>query len=93
LRNLILAGIASSSIVLGAGAALADYIAYPYRPAIDAIGESEPPAIEGVAALPDGAVFSPSLPSSRGQVVIEDSATAPTTLLHLRHRRILVIGR
>jgi hypothetical protein len=93
LRNLILAGTASLSIILGVGAARADYLVYPYRPAIDAIGESEPPAIEGVAALPDGAEFSPSLPSSRGQVVIEDSATTPTTLLHLRHRRILVIGR
>ena len=93
MRNLISAGMVFLSIVLGAVAARADYVVYPYRPAIDAIGESEPPAMEGVAALPDGAEFSPTLPSSRGRVVIEDSATAPTTLLHLRHRRILVIGR
>jgi hypothetical protein len=93
LRKLALAGTVCLSMTLGAAGANADYVATPYRPAIDAIGEAEPPAIEGIAGLPDGVEFGPSLPSGRGKVVIEDSAAAPSTTLHLRHRRILVIGR
>ena len=52
------------SITLGAAAANADYVVTPYRPAIDAIGEAEPPAMEGVAALPDGVEFVPSYPAA-----------------------------
>ncbi len=93
MRNLALAGTVCLSMTLGAAAANADYVATAYRPAIDAIGEAEPPAIEGVAALPDGVEFGPSLPGGRGKVMIEDSATALPATLHLRHRRILIIGR
>ena len=93
MRIFAVAGTVCFSATLAAASARADYVLFPYRPAIDAIGESEPPALEGVAALPDGAEFSSSRPSSRGQVLIEDTPIAPTTRLHLRHRRILVIGR
>jgi hypothetical protein len=93
LRILATAGIACLFVAFAAARARADHVLFPYRPAIDAIGESEPPALEGVAALPDGAEFSPLPRSSRGHVVIEDTAATPTTQLHLRHRRILVIGR
>jgi len=70
LRIFVLAGTVCLSATLAAASARADYVLFPYRPAIDAIGESQPPALEGVAALPDGAEFAPRPRSSRGQVII-----------------------
>jgi len=92
-RHLALPGTACFLLAVGAASACADWRITPYRPAIDAIGDAEPPAMEGVAALPDGVEFAPDLPHGRGRVVIDASAPPPSANGHFKRRRAWVIER
>jgi hypothetical protein len=66
----------------------------PFRPAIDAIGNAEPPAAEGDAGIPDGVDFGPwgpGVPAGRGKVTV-DSAPVPVADSHA-HRKMWLIDR
>jgi hypothetical protein len=91
LRASAISGTIVTFLTFGAAPASADWLVIPWRPAIDAIGNAEPPAIEGVAGLPDGVDFNP--PRDHGRVVIDDSAPPPRVVLHLRRRKIWTIER
>ena len=80
-------------LAIGATSAQADWQSTVWRPAIDAIGNAEAPAAEGVAGLPDGVDFGPSQPATRGRVTVDDSTTTLPPIVHLRRRKTLVIGR
>ena len=76
--------------IVGAAPASAEWLVTTWRPAIDGIGNAEPPAIEGVAGIPDGVDFNPSPPRNRGMVTIDDTAPTPPATLHLRRHRIVI---
>ena len=90
MRISTLAGTIALFLTVGAAPASAEWLVTTWRPAIDAIGNAEPPAIEGVAGLPDGVDFNPSPPRYRGTVTIDDTAAAPRAALHLRRHRIVI---
>jgi hypothetical protein len=89
-----LLSVATIGLALTIGAAGAAAQTAMLRPAIDAVGNSQPPAIEGVAAAPDGADFEGWYGERRprGRVVIESEA-APSVDIHLGHRRVWAIPR
>ena len=93
LRKVIMASIAFFSLTISSASAYADGPNIVWRPAIDAIGNAEEPATEGVAGLPDGVDFGPTLPSGHGKVTVDDSTTTLPPTVHSRRRKTLVIGR
>jgi hypothetical protein len=93
MRNLLTASIAGFLLAFGAAGAQAQLVLF--RPALDGIGNAEPPASEGVAQSPDGVDFAPdepSPPAHRGKVII-DSATAAPANSHLARRHRWEIAR
>jgi hypothetical protein len=91
--KLVVAWTGSVFLVIGATSAQADWQGIVWRPAIDAIGNAEAPAAEGVARLPDGVDFGPDLPARRGRVTVDNSPTTLPPTVHLRSRKVLAIGR
>jgi hypothetical protein len=90
MRSLLMAGTAGLFLTIGAASAYADSV---FRPAIDAIGNAEPPAIESSPGIPDGVDFGyQGVPAGRGKVTV-DSATMPPANSHLAHRKIWAITR
>jgi hypothetical protein len=81
------------SLTICATAAQADWQSIVWRPAIDAIGNAEPPHLEGIVTIPDGFGFGPDVHTPRGKVTVDDSTTTLPPTVHLRRRKILVIGR
>ena len=92
MRSLALAGIACLALMSGETGARATWRLSVWRPALDAVGNAQPPAMEGVAAIPDGVDLNPETPSRRGKVTVDDSTTIPPTV-QLRKRKIMVIER
>jgi hypothetical protein len=78
MRTLLAAGAAGLLLAIGATSATPQSI--PFRPALDAIGNAEPPASES-AQIPDdigfGAASDRSAPRPRGRVIIESGVAAP----------------
>jgi hypothetical protein len=75
LRTLLAAGL---FLAIGATSAMPQTI--PFRPALDAIGNAEPPASES-ARIPDdigfGAASDLNVPRPRGRVIVESGGPAP----------------
>jgi hypothetical protein len=91
MRVLLMAG--TVGLMLTVGAARADSQTALFRPALDAIGNAQPSAAEGVAQTPDGADFAlddQGAPARRGKVTIE-SATTPPVNNHSRRRHLWAI--
>jgi hypothetical protein len=78
MRTLLAAGAAALSLAIGATSTMAQSI--PFRPALDTIGNAEPPASES-AQIPDdigfGAAGDRAAPRPRGRVIIESGVAAP----------------
>ena len=105
MRTLLTAG--TTGLFLVIGVATANSQMAPFRPAIDAIGNAEPPAAEGDAGIPDGVDFGyqgvpagrgvdlgpwgPGVPAGRGKVTV-DSAPVPVADSHA-HRKMWLIDR
>jgi hypothetical protein len=93
MRTLFAAGAAGLFLAIGATSATPQTI--PFRPALDAIGNAEPPASES-AQIPDdigfGAATDRSAPRPRGRVIIESGVAAPVNS-QARRRRLWQIER
>jgi hypothetical protein len=93
MRTLFAAGAAGLLLAIGATSAAPQTI--PFRPALDAIGNAEPPASES-ARIPDdigfGAAADRNAPRPRGRVIIESGVAAPVNS-RWRHRRMWEIER
>ena len=90
MRTLLTAG--TTGLFLVIGVATANSQMAPFRPAIDAIGNAEPPAAEGDAGIPDGVDFGyQGVPAGRGKVTV-DSAPVPVADSHA-HRKMWLIDR
>ena len=78
MRGLFTAGAAGLFLAIGATSAAPQTILF--RPALDGVGNAEPPASES-AQIPDdigfGAAGDRSAPRARGRVVVESGAAAP----------------
>jgi hypothetical protein len=90
MRTLLTAG--TAGLLLTIGPASAEWRTTPFRPAIDDIGNAEPPALEGVAGVPNDVGFGPDNgpPAPRGRVTI-DSGTATPASVHFGRRKIWTI--
>jgi hypothetical protein len=93
MRGLFTAGAAGLFLAIGAtGAAPQDF---PFRPALDGIGNAMPPASES-AQIPDdigfGAAGDRGAPRPHGRVIIESGAPTPVNG-QWRHRRMWEIER
>ena len=93
MRNLAMACAAFLSATMINASAYSDWRITVWRPAIDAIGNADPPHLEGIATIPDGFDFGPESPTKRGRVIVDDSTTPLPPTVHLRRRKVLVIGR
>jgi hypothetical protein len=93
MRGLFAAGMAGMFLAIGATSAAPQDILF--RPALDAIGNAEPPASES-ARVPDdigfGAAAERNAPRPRGRVIIESGAAAPVNG-SWRHRKMWKIER
>jgi hypothetical protein len=88
MRNLAMAG--ATGLFLMIRAASADSQTPPFRPAIDGIGNAEPPAAEAASGAPEGVEFGADdrgVRHGRGRVTI-DSATARPAGSHWGRRKI-----
>jgi hypothetical protein len=93
MRTIFAAGIAGLFLAISATGAASQTILF--RPALDAVGNAEPPASES-AQIPDdigfGAAAERSAPRPRGRVIIESGVAAPVNS-HARRRRQWQIER
>jgi hypothetical protein len=94
MRTLLATG--ATGLLLAIGATSATPQSIPFRPALDAIGNAEPPASES-AQIPDDIGFGSAAdreaaPRPRGRVIIESGGAAPVSS-PWRHRRMWEIER
>ena len=71
--------VGTAGLFLMIGAASAESQTMVYRPAIDAIGNALPPAMESTPGIPDDIGFGPgeSAPAGRGRVTVESGTPPP----------------